>query len=284
MILAAAWARQAGPTVDRTNGRPVRATWRRIMNSLCARQFVLVVAATIALPLSRLDANPIFAENFEAYAQGSNISGQGGWVGNDIRVGVGNGLGSKALDGGIYVSPPGYMPSFTVNQFAPGGLSQSHLYVLTFDAYARQWSHDAGVYFYAPTHYDQGLSIGWWVVGTIYTNVPLGWMFDARGLTGDENALQPMGIAVDRPVTLQVVLDPANGRAWGVADFGSGTVTTNQIYFDPSRVSGITGVIAHMDFRGLDWLDAELDNIVVNADVPVGVTESTWGATKALFR
>jgi len=243
----------------------------------------LTVAVTIAMTLSRLHADPLFSEDFEAYPAQSNISGQGGWVGNDIRIGVGL-LGTQVLDGSIYVSPPGYMPSFTVNEFAPGGLSPNHLYVLTFDAYARPWSHDAGVYFYGPTHYDQGLSIGWWVVGTQYTTVPLGWMFDARGLAADENALQPMGIAVDAPVTLQVVLDPANGRAWGVADFGSGTVTTNQIHYDSSRVSGITGVIAHMDFRGLDWLDAELDNIVVSEDAPVGIADATWGATKALFR
>lgn len=255
------------------------------MNLLRARSIALVVAATIALPLSQLDANPLFAEDFESYPEGSNISGQGGWVGDDIRIGMGNGLGTKVLDGGLYVDPPGYMPSFTVNEFAPGGLSPSRLYVLTFDAYARQWSHNAGVYFYGPTHFDQGLSIGWYLSCCAYAPSSPGWMFDARGLAADSTALQPIGIAVDGPVTLQVVLDPSIGEAWGVADFGWGTVTTNHVAFAPARLSGLTGVMAHMDFRGgAAWMDAEFDNIRISEDPTVAVATTSWGGIKTLYR
>ena len=41
----------------------------------------------------------LFAEDFESYPIGSSVNGQGGWMGDDIRIGFSSTFGSRVLDG-----------------------------------------------------------------------------------------------------------------------------------------------------------------------------------------
>lgn len=69
----------------------------------------VIIATTLCLGwVGSVAAEVIFSETFEAYAPGSNLVGQGGWVGqfgpNDLRVGPGTGLSTQVLDGALDIA------------------------------------------------------------------------------------------------------------------------------------------------------------------------------------
>lgn len=58
-----------------------------------------VALALIGLISQSALATISFLEDFESYADGSNLSGQGGWVGDTLYVGNGTYLSGSVLDG-----------------------------------------------------------------------------------------------------------------------------------------------------------------------------------------
>jgi hypothetical protein len=98
-----------------------------------------VIAASLA------HGQEIFSENFNSYAAGSNLVGQGGWEGwatngtNAIYLGASSNFSSVAADTRIYSGAAGTIDGNQMvfaRKALPSGLSLTRLSVLTFDAYA----------------------------------------------------------------------------------------------------------------------------------------------------
>jgi len=239
----------------------------------------IIVGITLAALLSftfmskAFAASIIFQEDFESYAKNSNLAGQGGWTGSEIRVSTGSGIGSKAADG--QNNPETSAFGIVTNTFS-SALSQTEVYTLTVDAYAHisPRSHNAGVNFDDTS--DGGFEVGW-----VPLNNPLSaqgfkgpaWLFDARGLTGDSSALEVFdntldfgGAGFDAVVGLSVILDPLNLELYGRVDFGSSFVETTHFGISLAQFSTIDGVMIFQDYRTpLNFLGAEFDNIIVTS-------------------
>ena len=219
----------------------------------------------------------LFLEDFEAYAEGSNLTGQGGWTalsdpikGSTIFIGTGSGLGTKVPDG--RQDPGTDKNTFSKNIFAPGGLDSNSVHTLSFDAYAfdatTPQSHNAGVFFHHSTL--DNLGAGWGVTqGQPVSSGNEGWTFDVRNLVGDPLAFEAVlpFVGRDQLVQLSVILDPINGETYGIADFGAGgTVETSHFSFTPAQFAEMVGVVIHQDYRSFPSLSgAEFDNIRVTA-------------------
>ncbi|MDH4027528.1 MAG: hypothetical protein OEU95_01690 [Nitrospirota bacterium] len=204
-------------------------------------------------------ATTVFEENFESYAQTSNLSGQGGWSGDVIYIGNGGGLGTNVVSAQIR----GNGESWSKNTFETS-LSSTNVYTLTFDAFAySNFSHDSGIFFGESGNYNSW-SVGW------YSNWGRGWYFDARGITdSDFNAeknREYFAGGTGHPVNFSVVLDPVVGEVYGFADFGSGLFETTHYGITSSQFSTVDGVQILQDYRNnYGSGGGEFDNIRVTA-------------------
>jgi len=237
------------------------------MKKLSIYSFIIVVFLVCGLFSNATATTILFSEDFESYAQGSNLSGQGGSVGGGyagtypILVGYGSGLGSMDANGRLNT---GYsVDAYTRNLFSqPLGLDMT--YVLSFDAY---------VYSSSPTSHGSGIGFqqGDYQSGTYWNMVSTssGWDFDGRYLSGadpsDYTNTENISGPYDQKVSMSIVLDTTNMIFYGLADFGSSGVTmTKQYNIDPTRLSGLTGILLSQDTRGGSG-GGEFDNILLTA-------------------
>ncbi len=223
---------------------------------VAAFAFVLLVCGFLSTPAP---ASIIFSENFDSLADG-NLSGQGGWTGDDMRIGTGAGLGTKVVDGRI--DPGTGIQSFSIH--AIGSLSSIERYTLDFDLYAHSTgpeSNAAGAYF---SDSSSSLSVGWNWAGFTF----LDWQFDARVLTGNSGNIEFLTGVFDTAVDLQVILDPFAGEVYGRADLGSGFVETTHFAMTAAQFATVNSVLVFQDFRSPTvYLGLEVDNITVDAVV-----------------
>ncbi|MCP3908911.1 MAG: hypothetical protein GY712_12950, partial [Oceanicoccus sp.] len=110
--------------------------------------FVLLV-----LPMATVNAGIIFQEDFDSYGSGSNLVGQGGWVGG-LNVGSGtptalvntaSQLSGISLAGDVN---SGLNQFVTIGNSSAGPLGIGSVYTLNFDAYAKSTatiSHSSGL-------------------------------------------------------------------------------------------------------------------------------------------
>jgi hypothetical protein len=215
---------------------------------------------------------------------GSNLVGQGGWVGTG-NVPVVQGV----IDGQIN---PGGGPL----QYADHALSLpgSAPVTMTFDALAYSQSGQAHLR-------SSGSQIGLgsagfnflvnWTQDTNLTNYAYpAWIFDARPLTGNPTALVALPAAVsllgfDHWVNLGIVIDRVNLQVYGVYDFGSAngqqiTGQTPAIAVSAAQITGLDRAAVLEDYTyPTYYLGAEYRNITINTGgTAVGLYPGPSGA------
>jgi hypothetical protein len=248
-----------------------------------------VIAAACA---ERASAGIIFSENFESYAPGSNIVGQGGWVADPAvpssvgTVNPGTFLPTKVLDGR---APTGPGQQNIVNHEL--SIDPNAITTLTFDAYASTIptaSRNADVFFrqagsgtnQALWHTETAAHLGgpkWSLIVDAGFHVT----FDVPG-------------GYDTPVRMGIVLDGIADEIYGLYDFGGGFLETPHYAVDPARLAMFDTVQILADHRsGVNGM--EVDNILVvdNNAVPepaswllltIGACGSAWVVRRAKSR
>ena len=241
-----------------------RARATRIVFWLPQRQSCQVAAFAFAVGICGFLSTPaqatiIFSEDFDSLADG-NLSGQGGWTGDDMRIRTGAGLGTKVVDGRI---DPG-TGIFARSRHALGTLGSTERYTLDFNAYPHSSapeSHNAGVFF---SDSSSTLLAGWFWDTTFSGD----WDFDVRNLTGNSGDLEGHAGSFDTAVSLQVILDPVAGEAYGRADLGSGFFETTHYTITGAQFATVDSVLIFQDYRSPTvYLGAEFDNFTVDAVV-----------------
>ncbi|MDY6837183.1 MAG: PEP-CTERM sorting domain-containing protein [Thermodesulfobacteriota bacterium] len=256
----------------------------RALRILKGELLLVALAAILVLPLgSFCTAATIFHEDFESYAEGSNLSGQGGWTGDRTLVGNSSNMGSMVANGRLTDGCSGLAVSF--NLFPESLTTCSSVYTLTFDAYATTDSpqaHNSAMRFYS-TSEGKG-QVGWAMSNNPGGHWPPytggGWIFDARYITGAEagslDNLEYFDGGCDQVVSLSIILDAYNLEVWGIADFGTETYETGHYAILAEKLLGIDGASMDQDYR----IGAgEFDNITVTANaVPAPATVLLLGS------
>ena len=110
----------------------------RALSGRCRTIALTIVASAIAASLiaTPVAATTLFQEDFEAYAVGSNVTGQGGWVpdyvNNALNVGNGSFLPTKVLNG---LAPTNGALNFSARPLG-FALDPNRITTFAFDAYA----------------------------------------------------------------------------------------------------------------------------------------------------
>lgn len=239
-----------------------RESQQRFSRSFCLRIFgsaSLVLFVSLAFSALPAQGATIFSEDFESYGENTNLSGQGGWTGDETRVATGSGLSGKVSNGRI--DPGTGILAKTTHGFS-SSLSSSLLYTLSYDAYASSTApptHNAGVYFTDSS----ALSLGWFN-GSLPS--PNKWHFDARNLTGNTLNIETFNGGFDTAISLEVIIDPIAGEVWGRADFGSGFFETTHFSMTAGQFATLNGVMILQDYRNPGtYLGGEFDNILVES-------------------
>jgi hypothetical protein len=222
---------------------------------LSKKTIVLAVFAALA---NVAHAGVIFSENFDSYTAGSNLSGQGGWSGDALTVGPSTGLGSSSALG---TTGSGGTLNFTVHSLAALSLTQKT--TLSYEAFAVDRSHDSGIMF------TEGLGGAQFRGGWFLDVNSGGWTFDARGLSGNVQPFQQhVGAVINKPIKLDLIIDPIALDVFGRGNFGSGFIETTHYSIDPTFLAKIDGITIFEDYRGT--LGVDIDNISVSIPDPNG--------------
>jgi hypothetical protein len=227
----------------------------RIMQSLIFRRaYAVLVWALVALGSvgSALPARaaPLFTEDFESYAPGSNLVGQNGWV--------------EALGGGslLTVANGTLLPTQVLDGFAIGGgenmakhavpINPSAITTLRFQAYATTAgpTHNSEVGF-TSSGFGFGQPFAAWE-SSLLSGHP--WEFDAAG-----NRFFVQQGGYDRPVSLEVVIDGVSDALYGRYNFGGGFIETPHVSVSPAQLATLNGVGLFVDHRGYPGM--EIDNL-----------------------
>lgn len=234
----------------------------------------VAVAAIAGFAATPASATTLFQENFEAYAVGSNITGQGGWVPDSVNsaLNVGNGsfLPTKVLNG----------LDRTIRDESraarPLGLSLNpdRITTFAFDAYATSGgTNNAGIGLGNSSIQNFLLSGPFW---TPYGVPRFGisgphWHFDAGPLTGNYSNFIDLPGGYDTVVQMSIVVDGIINEVYGVYDFGSGAHETPHYAVTDAQIATLNEVGVLFDFRG--HLGPELDNLRVFDNFSTGVPE-----------
>ncbi len=196
----------------------------------------------------------LFTENFEAYSNGSNLAGQGGWSGcGSIPINAGSGLPTKVarVDSGSggCSSPTGIA---FISHLLGSSLGPNTITTLSFDAFAPVNSHN-----YA-------LSLNS-VQGThgivIFTNFNIpGWQITLQ----DTSTFIQIPGGLGMPVSFNLVVDQQAQIAYALYNFGSGTQTSATLSLvGHTELSQADAVSVFGDYR-FGTLQGQFDNIVVS--------------------
>ncbi len=209
-------------------------------------------------------ADILFFDDFQSYAIGSNLMGQGGWTGCGV-IPIGS---SSHLASNVARADLGFPGCFSgpKNGYAYIGQPltdsiQSTGVTLTFNAYAPDGSHNIGL---ALTNNVDNVENGVY----LYTDsANAGWHFSLyQNGTAMFHSLIGGGVGV--PAFFQVVVDSPNEMAFAIYDFGSGPQTTASLTLVGNTTLDQWRTLAlYADYRSTNP-QAEFDNIVLREGVP----------------
>lgn len=201
----------------------------------------------------------VFSDDFESYVSGSNLIGQGGWVGTlEPTLVLSSGpLPTNVLDG--LTAQPGSF--FGTVRHELTGLP-STAYTLSFDAYASSSSHNTwgglsnlsdgsgvALSMSALWEVDQGTTSGGWTFRLRDSYVP----FSTFSVPGGLNQVVHLSISVD-PVSMEV---------FGTYDFGTGPSETPHFASPLSVVEALNAVNFGFDYRGT--VGMQFDSVLVSS-------------------
>ncbi len=215
------------------------------------------------------DDTILFSEDFEAYTPGSNLAGQGGWTGDEIRVGNGAFLDTNVLNGRDDI---GIKIQSNVSHSLSRSLNSSEITKLTFDAWATSnfpLTHNMVVGF--GNTQDSIYPDVFWYPAENSSSLPRSWTFLARALTGNADHRFDISGGYNQAVTLSIVVNGAANEIFGIYDFGAGPKETPHFNITPEQIKSLNTVAISADFRapttstplGSQYIGGEFDNILV---------------------
>jgi len=226
-----------------------------------------------------------FSEDFESYAGGSNLSGQGGWAGDTMYVGSGTYMSGSVLDGRDDIGSNIF--SSSRNDLGET-LDASGITTLKFDAYATSntpITHATGV---GLDNAAGGSSVVWFTGRDNATGL-LGWSFELSGLLDTSTYVRYAG-GYDDVVTMGIVVDGIANEIYGIYDFGSGgTGETPHYSVTDAQINELNAAVIYVDYRppttstylGETYAGGEFDNITV---IPEPATALLLGLGGMVFR
>lgn len=217
----------------------------------------------------------LLSDDFEAYAPGSNLVGQNGWVsqyGPGLRVGrPGTNLPTQVLDGHLF--PGSSAQAAIARLFAlpidPSKITALQIDVHTVDAFSSDnsfFGFDVGG---GPDNFV--LDGALWAADRI-----TGWRLNVEGLIGLPYGSAPQLVAggFGTAVKLGIVVDGVANEVYGIYDFGVGWQQTAHFAITPAQIASITGVGIEVDHR-FGRTSIEYDNLLVQS-VPEPSTYALW--------
>jgi hypothetical protein len=232
----------------------------------------VAVAAIAGFAAAPATATTLFQEDFEAYAVGSNITGQGGWVpdyvNSTLNVGNGTALATKVLNG---LDPTNGGQNLSARVLA-SALDPNRITTFAFDAYATSAAaaHNAGIGFGNNSTQNFLLSGPHWLP-ELFGAGGRRWSFDAVNFTGRPTDFIDVPGGYDTEVQMSIVVDGVANEVYGVYDFGSGAHETPHYAVTDAQIATLNEVGVEFDFRGTRG--PELDNLRVFDNVSTGVPE-----------
>jgi hypothetical protein len=225
-----------------------------------------LLLAGAACGLCNADAATLFHEDFESYAAGSNLLGQGGWNGTLAPVLVNDspvfgGQGSRVLDG-ITVGHLGSSYGSALHAFA----APAQRYTLSFDAAAydtfNTWGGLSSLVEGSATHVDTG---AFWVLA-------VGWHFIVRdaGVVQTDYAL-PWG---GNLLQLSITVDPVMGQVSGHFDGSGGPLDTPTFAVSQHFIDALDGMNFAVDYRNREPRQPGLQIDNIRIDTVSAVPES----------
>ena len=215
-------------------------------------------------PDGTTDGSAMFADDFEAYARGTALPGQGGWHAHaltmaPVMLAAGNGLGSTVLSGITRTGDGSYTAgNFPAMMHAlPRRLRPADKATLSVDAYAftSHRSHAAGASLAAP---DLSVFVGWQAAWYLVPDREQAkWRFDCPG-----GSIIFHG-AFDELVRLEAIVDGAAGMTYGRITHSGGVFETPHCPITPTQIANLTEVVLTEDFRDSSYLGLEYDNVHV---------------------
>ncbi|MBI5708382.1 MAG: hypothetical protein HZC36_15475 [Armatimonadetes bacterium] len=238
------------------------------------RYLKLLSAATLAsLIASSSPAQMIFEEDFEATILG-NIRGQNGWQVDDGALPYGNNIGLvdvvdglNGLESRILSGLNAIAPNLQMRAYHPVNIAGVSPFVtVTWKAYAQPGaypmfaSHSAGLGL-SP---GAGSSLGFDVAGGQ-------WVFEARGVTGNDSARFAVAPVLDQHAKFEVVIDRQNLQVYGRYDIGGGMKGETPRFTCPAwRINELINVVVLQDFREPTlYTGFEVDDIQVRRRVRI---------------
>jgi hypothetical protein len=241
-------------------------------NSLIHKGNVVVTMLTMAfvwlfLSTTSVSAqSTIFSENFQSYAPGSNLIGQGGWIegllpsyqtgASVLTISNGKYLPTKVLDGraatGLFQENLGMHPVV---------IDTSAITTLQFQLYGTNntpKTQNGGIGFetFVPgnTHITH---VNWYSANN---TGPSRWAFDVDG-----SVFYVQG-GYDQTVTLGIVLNGGTNETYGLYDFGSGFIETPHFPVTQAELADINSVSLYVDNRTPDiYTGMEVDNLLLTS-------------------
>ncbi|WP_300340871.1 hypothetical protein [Accumulibacter sp.] len=227
-----------------------------------------IAASLVATPVA---ATTLFQENFEVYAVGSTVTGQGGWVpdyvNSTLNVGNGTFLPTKVLNG---LAPTNGGQNFSTRPLGLG-LDPNLITTLSFDAYATSGgAHNALIGLAETTILNFAESGPYWQLDLSGPG-GRGWRFYAGNLNGTPGDFIHLVGGYNTPVKMSIVIDGVANGVYGVYDFGGGPLQTPHYAVTDAQIATLNEVGVEFDFRGT--LGPELDNPRVFDNVSAVVPE-----------
>ena len=216
-----------------------------------ALKFLSVSLSTAVLATASQAA--AFSETFESYAPGSDIVGQGGWIGagGPMLVSMAGPLPTNVLDG--VSSAPNATQHFAGHALAAPVLGQ--VTVFAFDGFASNSSHNSWVGLAADPTGALTYAVLWDFVGGS------GWQLEIREDGQSPVAFIP-GIGANTVSRFQIFFDRMANQVWGTYDTGGGTVLTPQYAFASASFDQLDTINVSFDYRGTRGI--QVDNLQVS--------------------
>ena len=200
----------------------------------------------------------LFFDNFNSYAPGSSLAGQGGWYQDPtytapLILSTTTPLGTVAIDGTIRTGTGQYnASSYGVVRHALPPLNPNAVTVVSANAYAYSayMSHDAGIWIG-----NANFSVVLQAQASWYPSHSPTWLFSSDLFSG----------AFDQPVLLQIIIDGGAGQYYFRFTYSGGTYETPHHSITAAQIAQLTSVMVQEDYRDV-YLGIAIDNVRVTTN------------------